>query len=458
MNTETVDLIATDPPFNKNKDFHATPDKLAAGAKFEDRWCWMNDVQLDWLKDIQDHHPEVERVVLTAKEVYSSGMGAFLCWLGVRLIEMRRVLKRTGTIYLHIDHTAHAYVKTLMDAIFGRENFRNEIVWCYTGPGNTPRHFKRKHDTILFYVNSGKAVFNAAAVRVPYSPATLARRRYTEGSAGALGITAGYAGGRTPGQVQEQFGGGKVPEDWWADIGGGGHIPAAERTGYPTQKPLALYERIIRASSSPGDMVLDPFCGCATTPVAAERLGRQWVGMDLWEGAFQVVQNRLAKENLVADTASGRDAAAFGGHLAFETITLRTEPFRRTDGGDRTPGFDTPLLTPTCKREPAPRMRKSELIEDLGPVCQGCARDYSFDPRVLEVHHREPRSDGGSDGIDNLTLLCPPCNRTKLDHMTLGHLQKTNQAEGCWVAENSAKVKHGKFGTRAPRNRRRRRR
>ena len=384
-------------------------------------------------------------------------MGAFLCWLGVRLIEMRRVLKPTGSIYLHIDHTAHAYVKTLMDAIFGVRNFRNEIVWCYTGPGNTPRHFKRKHDTILFYVNSETASFNADAVRVPYSPATLARRRYTEGSPGSTGITAGYGDGRTYSQVQEEFGKGKVPEDWWTDIGGGGQIPRNERTGYPTQKPLALYERIILASSNPGDVVLDPFCGCATTPVAAERLGREWVGMDLWKGAFQVVQNRLAKEHLAADTASGRTAAALGGYLVFTTITLRTEPFRRTDNGENAPGFETPILTAARKREPTPWRRKTELINDLGAICQGCARDYSFDPRVLEVDHREPRSDGGSDRIENLTLLCPPCNKTKLDRMTLGRLQETNQETGHWVSENSTKVKHGKHGTRAPRNRRERR-
>ena len=129
MNSETVDLIATDPPFNKGKDFHATPDSLAAGAKFQDRWSWADDVEGDWVDQITDDWPNVMTVINGARESYGDDMGAFLCFMGVRLLEMRRVLRKDGSIYLHCDPTASHYLKQLMDAVFGITNFRNEIIW-----------------------------------------------------------------------------------------------------------------------------------------------------------------------------------------------------------------------------------------------------------------------------------------------------------------------------------------
>ncbi|MYH65296.1 MAG: site-specific DNA-methyltransferase [Chloroflexi bacterium] len=307
MNSETVHLIATDPPFNKNRDFHATPDSLASGARFKDRWSWDKDVHEEWTDSIQDDWPAVWEVIDMANRTwhpkrvqlksgdyaYRSGMGAFLCWLGVRLMEMRRVLREDGSIYLHIDHTAHAYVKCLMDAIFGWKNFRNEIVWCYTGPSNTKRWFPRKHDTILFYTKSEKWFFNSDAVRIPYKQLNIQHRQVGGG---------GIGGKLTPDNVDRYRRKGKMPEDYWLEDRDGmtpvGRLKN-ERTGYPTQKPLALYRRVIEASSNEGDLVLDPFCGCATTPVAAEQLKRRWVGMDIWDGAKKAVQERLRDEWLL---------------------------------------------------------------------------------------------------------------------------------------------------------------
>ena len=132
MNSESVDLIATDPPFNKGRDFHATPDSLSAGDRFQDRWSWERDVHEDWVDQITDDHPSVMHVIGGSRLSYGDDMGAFLCFMAVRLLAMRRVLKPTGSIYLHCDPTASHYLKELMDAIFGRKQFRNEIVWCYT--------------------------------------------------------------------------------------------------------------------------------------------------------------------------------------------------------------------------------------------------------------------------------------------------------------------------------------
>ena len=428
MNSETVHLIATDPPFNKNKDFHATPDSLADGGSFHDRWSWQNHLQPEWLSSISQDYPEVWKVIMAGKDVWGNDMGAFLCWLGVRLLEMRRILRDDGSIYLHIDHTAHAWVKCLMDAIFGRRNFRNEIVWCYSGGGQPINDFPRKHDTILRYTKSNKYNFNRDEVRVPYDS------DYT---------ATVFAGDdtRAPGRTYKPDPRGKVVEDWWRNIP---RPYGSEHTGYPTQKPLALYERIIKASSNPGDIVLDPFCGCATTPVAAERQGRQWVGMDLWDGAYQQVVSRMNdNRQLLVDIPP--------------TVTLSGTPPVRTDSGETAA---LTLATPTVgkrQRHPHPRTQHGKLLVDIGPYCQGCGNDYGFDSRVLEVDHRQPKSDDGTDAYENLTLLCPPCNKEKRDRLTLTGLQEFNRRNGYLKPENEKNIKHGKVGRQVGRRAGRRR-
>ena len=275
MNSESVDLIATDPPFNKGRDFHATPDSLAAGARFQDRWSWERDVHQEWVDEIADDHPRVMNMIQGSRSSYGDDMGAFLCFMAVRLLAMRRVLKPTGSIYLHCDPTASHYLKALMDAVFGKNYFQNELVWRYSWGYHTAKRWNRKHDLILFYAKGKIWSFNAEEVMDKRENEVL--RRLETGSASAT-MAADKA--KTSDKSL------KLPADVW-------DIPtingmASERVGYPTQKPLALYERMIRASSNPGDIVLDPFAGCATTLVAAERLQRQWVGMDIWEKAHDV--------------------------------------------------------------------------------------------------------------------------------------------------------------------------
>lgn len=428
MNSGTVNLIATDPPFNKSRDFHATPDSLAAGASFQDRWSWRDDVHDDWITALMRDEPEVYHVITTAKEVYGDDMGAFLCWLGVRLLEMHRVLAEDGSLYLHIDHTAHAWVKCLLDAIFGRRNFRNELAWCYTGPGSPgARQFSRKHDTLLWYSKGDDWTFNADAVRVPH-------KKLNTNRAGRV-----IADAMTEELREEYLQRGKVPETWWPDFTPVGRLKN-ERVGYPTQKPLALYERIIVASSNEGDLVLDPFAGCATTPVAAERLGRQWVGMDIWDGAIDQVRQRMAdNRQLLVDIPP--------------EIIYSTEPPKRTDTGEVAA---LALATPTNRRgqrHPPPRSQHGRLLADIGPFCQGDGRNFSFDPRILEVDHIRPKSDGGSDAYDNLTLLCPPCNKEKRDRLTLTELQRQNRRNGHLLAENEGNIRHGQGGRSGRRRR-----
>ena len=175
MNSGTVDLIATDPPFKKGRDFHATPDSLAAGARFQDRWSWERDVHDDWVDKITDDFPKVMNVIQGSRSSYGDDMGAFLCFMGVRLLEMKRVLKPTGSIYLHCDHTAAHYLKELMDAVFGRKMFRNEIIWCYSGGGIPKKDFPRKHDTLLRYTKGKEYTYNPEYQ--PYSEGTVQRGR-----------------------------------------------------------------------------------------------------------------------------------------------------------------------------------------------------------------------------------------------------------------------------------------
>ena len=172
MNSESVDLIATDPPFNKGRDFHATPDSLAAGAKFQDRWSWERDVHEEWVDQITDDHPRLMEAIESARYAHSDGMGAFMCFMSVRLLAMRRVLKPTGSIYLHCDPTASHYLKACMDAIFGWKQFRNEVIWkrATTVKGNAGQNskfFGPSTDTLLFYAKTSDTISTSHSPHIP---------------------------------------------------------------------------------------------------------------------------------------------------------------------------------------------------------------------------------------------------------------------------------------------------
>ena len=216
---------------------------------------------------------------------------------------------------------------------------------------------------------------------------------------------------------------------------------AKERTGYPTQKPLALYERIIRASSNKGDIVLDPFAGCATTCVAAEKLNRQWVGIDIWDRAHKVVIERLRHEGLLARPGGGREDMRY----MFGEIHYKAEAPERTDDGETAAPF---LKTKKRVDEPrGPRMSRAQmkefLLEQEGPACQGCGREFD-DKRYLQLDHNTPRSSGGMNHISNRILLCGPCNIAKSDDKTLVGLRKYNKRNGFMVDERNLTRLRGK--------------
>ena len=410
INSETIDLVATDPPFNKGRDFHATPDSLAAGARFHDRWSWDDDVDGAWIDAIRDDWPALWQAIEAANVTWGRDMGAFLCYMGVRLLEMHRVLCDDGSLYLHCDPTASHYLKAMLDAIFGRRNFRNEIIWAYTGPGSPKmKQFNRKHDTILWYVKGSKWTFNRDVVRIPHK----------DGGPHAGGFKGAEIAPDDPSYGKK----GKVPETWWTDIAIAARS-SSQYLGYPTQKPVDLYRRIVLASSNPGDVVLDPFCGCATTLIAAEQEGRQWIGMDLWERALDVVEERLRKE--CGDKEQGK---LWGGTV----FTADTPPTRTDDGAIAAPPLKSKRKGVVRTPEPGPVLPRAEMLallhERQEGKCAGCDRAYD-DLRIWQIDHLNPRSAGGVNHHSNRCLLCPPCNGIKSDTMTLTALRQHNKREG----------------------------
>ena len=367
MNSDSVDLIYLDPPFNSKANYAAPIGSKAAGAAFKDTWG-LDDVNLAWHGEIKHEHPGLYDLLNATRLIHGASMMSYLIYMAIRIMEIKRLLKPTGTIYLHCDPNASHYLKLLMDSVFTPKLFRNEIAWCYRGGGVPKLDFARKHDTIFRYSGGKNRTFNVDDVRIPYSEDSTERLEYTARSFRSSGVYDSY-------QPNPK---GKHPEDWWPmqPI-----MPSSkERTGYPTQKPLALLDRIIRASSNKGDMVLDPFCGCATACIAAHDLQRHWAGIDISPRAADLVKDRMHHE-----------LGLFfkGAH--------RTDIPKRTDLGK--------VIRYNDKRN------KHQLYGVQGGYCNGC--EEHFEMRNLEVDHIIPRAKGGTDHISNLQLLCGACNSLK---------------------------------------------
>lgn len=290
---ESFDLIYLDPPFNSKRPYNVLykeglVDSSAQVQAFEDTWHWTKEAQHTYeeLVGIRPSKTKINQDISNLIEALGKIVGhndvlAYLTMMAIRLIELKRVLKSTGSIYLHCDPTASHYLKIIMDVIFRKGNFRNEIVWYYRGAGISPRKYGPRHDVILFYSKSDDYYFSPEDIRVPYTTATVERFKHYIGN---------VRGDRDYG-VQKLKPEGKHPDDVFEiqPI-----APSAkERLGYPTQKPEALLERIIKASSKPGDWVLDPFCGCGTTVAVAEKLNRKWVGIDITTLAINLIKYRL---------------------------------------------------------------------------------------------------------------------------------------------------------------------
>ncbi len=446
IDASSIDLIYLDPPFNSNRNYAAPIGSRAAGAAFKDTWT-LSDLDNAWHGELADREPALYAAIHAAELTHGKSMKSYLIMMAIRMLEMHRILKDTGSIYLHCDPTANHYLKMVMDSVFGKDNFRNEVIWKRTSAHNDPGRFGRIHDSLLFYVKADGATWNLqydaheeSYVEKSYRHQD-ARGRYRVSDLTGPGTSKGESGqpwrdvnptgigrcwsvpltGAYSKYIEKHFipnyrqissvhsrlnaldeagliywpASGTMPslkrylasspgrplQDIIININQLGS-KAKERIGYPTQKPLALLECIIKASSNPGDIVLDPFCGCATTCVAAEKLGRKWVGIDLSNQAINLVKWRLEKD-LGIDERDG----ILGKVIHRTDIPYRSEPL------------------------PNYRTHKHTLYGEQEGECNGCSTHFPF--RNMTVDHIIPRSKGGTDHKENLQLLCNFCNSIK---------------------------------------------
>jgi len=339
---ESVDLVYLDPPFNSRQDYNvlfAEKDGSKSGSQFhafEDTWEWNAEAARAYQEMVEKGGRVADALRAFRTFLGGSDMLAYLAMMAPRLVELRRVLKNTGSIYLHCDPTASHYLKILMDGVFGPQNFLNEIVWQRTSAHNDPSKYGRVHDVILFYTKNESHIWNQSydAPDESYFRAHDFERDEEGGLYRKRDLTApahkGLSGqyewkGRRPPtgrmwsftkeNMQKLDAEGRVVytktgmprlkiysedlkgvpyQDVWARPDLWLNSAAQERLGYPTQKPEALLERLLKASSDKGDLVLDPFCGCGTTVQVAQRLGRRWIGIDVTHLATGLIKKRLA--------------------------------------------------------------------------------------------------------------------------------------------------------------------
>ena len=434
MNSACVDLIYLDPPFNSNKSFSAPIGSKAAGASFDDAWTLKQVDITEWYLLGEKHEvlgAKLKSVLKAARFTHGDSMFSYLLFMSNRLIECHRILKDTGSLYLHCDSHASHYLKLILDCIFGKASFRNEITWKRkTSPGSE-KSIVNAHDTIYYYTKTTKFTFNQQYL--PYSQEYIDEWFKHEDSHGKymsqnIVATPSLQGGgshytyngytpdrgwlvnkgkltemdkdgrilwpKKPGGVprRKQYlheGLGVQLYSIWTDIK---HAQGRERTGYRTQKPLALLERIIKASSNEGDLVFDPFCGCATTMVVANRLNRNWIGIDISSKAVELVIDRIRDD---------------GG--LFAEISHETKIPVRTDLG--------PELT-----EPQKKAHKKELFIAQNLKCNNphcfydvAVRDIDHALSNVDLDRIVPPKLGGGYYKGNLQVLCRGCNTKKSD-------------------------------------------
>jgi len=382
MNSNSVDLIYLDPPFNTKRMYSAPIGSKAAGTSFKDMWTWQ-DVNEAYLDAFADKYPALARFIGDVGKIHSKAMMAYLTYMAQRIIEMHRVLKDTGSLYLHCDPTASHYLKIVLDEIFGKNCFRNEIVWDYSFRlMDLKKFFNRKHDIILFYSKTNENNFLMPKTKWTREDLMTSRKQKIHvGEQGEEWIWMPGGRGKSKSKmrrVDEIIQDGKAISDVWS-------MPiisssSKERTGYPTQKPLALLHRIIKASSNEGDIVFDPFCGCATTCVAAQQLDRKWIGIDIEKQAVDILIDRLSD-----------DAGLFKDFINTTIVPQRTD----------------------IRKELPSVSVKERLYKEQNGLCNACGTH--FDIRHLEIDHIIPKAKGGGDYYENYQLLCASCNRIKGD-------------------------------------------
>ena len=366
MNSESADLVYLDTPFNTGRGFPLpSQDGRAKKTAFDDTWK-LSDVHWDEHLAMRRDYPRAADIINALAVVNGDSWAAYLTCMGARLAEIRRILKPSGSVYYHCDPAMSHGVKLLMDAIFGRANFRNEVVWAYRTGGVSKRWWPRKHDVILCYgKKAGKTYHAPQKERIRYDNSFFASAKDDKGYYADVYI-----------------------RDVWSDIPAVLNL-SRERAGYPTQKPLVLLDRILKASCPPGGMVLDPFCGCATTCIAAEMIRRQWAGIDIGIEALKKLKQRM-KKHALSDSA----------HCNFSYVNVIANP-------DAMPRREDLKEERVVMRGRRGEDNRRIFYKQQGGKCSECGRESPME--LTEFSHIIPRDRGGDDTADNLQLLCRAC-------------------------------------------------
>lgn len=427
---EYVDLIYLDPPFNSKHNYAAPIGSKAAGAAFKDTWT-LQDVDMAWWGEIAETNIALYKALEAAKYTAGKSAMSYLIYMAIRIMEMHRTLKPTGSLYLHCDPTMSHYLKMVLDAVFGKRNFRNEIIWKRStgqkGSQHKPKKLGPEHDVILFYCKderiwkfvNPKKPLTKDEVNYKFNQIGDNGRRWMDDSAHIFcspGLGArpnlcynwrGFTNPHPSGwrlskkRLEEEYlkgniviimknGKKKIQRRIYEDQYSGTNMGdlwddilltlGKENLGYPTQKPLGLLERIVQTSTHNGDMILDPFCGCATALSAAERLNRQWIGIDISSKAAELMRSRLVSE-------AGLDKYTKGAGILIHRTDIPIRKGRRS------------------------KCIKNILYGQQEGKCNLCGN--WFEIRHMEIDHELPKAKGGPDDDTNLQLLCGHCNRVK---------------------------------------------
>ena len=386
MESKTVDLIYLDPPFNSKSIYKGTMGSKAEKQQFKDTWR-MSDINDDELNDLKMCAPEIHSLISILGAANGESWHAYLTFMAVRLLEMRRLLKDTGSIYLHCDSTMAAPLKLLMDFIFGMQNFRNEIVWCYQSGGASKKWFSRKHDNLLFYSKTNNYLFNPQREKSynrelkPYNFKGVKEYKDDIGWHTLVGM-----------------------RDYWnIDMVG---RTSKERTGWATQKPIALLKRIIIASSNKGDLVLDPFCGCATACVAAEELERAWIGIDIDEQCADIMKGRAKGQ---------QDLMKIWDKVSIDASDQEMVPVRKE------------IMEQQIPRSKLNQIRAALYDKQKGKCAAAPYCTHELPLVIMEVDRIKAGKRGGKYVIGNVQLLCPRCNRMKGAGTMAALLEKLKQ-------------------------------
>ena len=371
LNSESIDLIYLDPPFNKKRTILTPMQDIKIAARFKDVFG-IEDIKDEWIELTKDEYPILYDFLKGIEKLGDKSNYYYCIYMVIRLLEMHRVLKPNGNLVLHCDHTMSHYLRMLLDYVFEEERYLNSIAWCYKENETATKFFPRKYDTLYWYSKGKNYTFN-----VLYGEITEAqKKRYSH-------IIDGKRYANMKGKMRELKGGAKL-RDWWNDIP---IVQAKERVGYPTQKPLALLDRIISALSNENDIVLDPFCGCSTTCISANNNQRKFIGIDISKDAFTIIKKRMGVNTLAEE------------NVVFIDTNKKEKLPQRTD--------IKKVVTRTLSRK---QIVERKYKEQKGK-CKGC--NHEMPKHIFAIDHIIPRAKGGTDELGNLQLLCSFCNSSK---------------------------------------------